>query len=86
MKIIRADSFKKDYQQLPLHVRKIFEKKIRLFVENIHHPSLRVKKMQGHENRWEASITMFYRFTFEIHNDYYLFRRIGPHDNVLKNP
>lgn len=55
-------------------------------MQNIKHPSLRAKKMQGYENRWEASINMFYRVTFEIHNDYYLFRRIGPHDDVLKNP
>jgi hypothetical protein len=53
---------------------------------NINHPSLRVKKMKGHKNRWEASIDMFYRFTFEIHSDYYLLRRIGPHDDVLKKP
>ncbi|MCX8028334.1 MAG: hypothetical protein N3A62_10870 [Thermodesulfovibrionales bacterium] len=86
MKIVRTDSFKKDYQQLPIHVKQLFEKKIRLFMNDIYHPSLRVKKMQGFENRWEASISMFYRFTFEIHSDYYLFRRIGPHDDVLKNP
>ena len=56
-----------------------------IFTENIRHPSVRFKKMKGHENRWEASINMFYRFTFEIHEDHYLFRRIGPHDDVLKN-
>ena len=55
-------------------------------MDNIHHPSLRVKKMKGYENRREASIKMFYRFTFEIHEDYYLFRSIGPHDDVLRNP
>lgn len=86
MRIERAKSFKKDFQHLPPYIQKIFDKKIRLFIQSINHPSLRVKKMQGHENRWEASITMFYRFTFEIHNDHYLFRRIGPHDDVLKNP
>lgn len=86
MNISRADSFKKDYRQLPGHIQRIFEKKIRLFLQNIHHPSLRVKKMQGHDNRWECSISIFYRFTFEVHNDHYLLRRIGPHDNVLKNP
>jgi hypothetical protein len=42
--------------------------------------------MEGHKNRWEASIDMFYRFTFEIHDDFYMLRRIGPHDKVLKNP
>lgn len=55
-------------------------------MQNINHPSLRVKKMQGHENRWEGSITIFYRFTFEMHEDHYLFRRIGPHDDVLRKP
>jgi mRNA interferase RelE/StbE len=86
MRIVRTDSFKKDYLQLPIHIQKIFKRKIGLFISNISHPSLRVKKMQGFENRWEGSITMFYRFTFEIHEDYYLFRRIGPLDNVLNKP
>jgi len=85
MKIARTDSFNKDFKNLPYHIHKIFEKKIKLFLENISHPSLRVKKLQGYENRWEASITMFYRFTFEIHKDYYLLRRIGPHD-ILRTP
>lgn len=86
MKIIRTDVFKKDYQRLPKATQEKFENKIKLFLDNIHHPSLRVKKMKGHKNRWEASIDMFYRFTFEIHSGYCLFRRIGPHDYVLKNP
>ena len=86
MKIVRTASFKDDYQHLPAHVQKAFDKKIRLFVNNPNHPSLRVKKMRGHKNRWEGSITMFYRFTFEIHAGCCLFRRIGPHDEVLKKP
>ena len=86
MKIIRSDAFKRDYQELPLPIQMLFDKKIRLFMKNIHHPSFRVKKMRGHTNRWEASINMFYRYTFEIHNEHYFFRRVGPHDVVLKNP
>ena len=86
MRIIHTDPFKEDYKKLPKTIQDKFDKKILLFEKNIHHPSLRVKKMKGHQNRWEASIDMFYRFTFEIHKDYYLFRRIGPHDNVLKKP
>jgi mRNA-degrading endonuclease RelE of RelBE toxin-antitoxin system len=86
MKIVRTDSFKKDYQKLPTGVQKLFDKKIPIFMENIHHPSLKVKKMRGHKNRWEARINIYYRFTFEINKDFYLLRRIGPHDTVLRNP
>ncbi len=86
MRILRTGLFKEDYTRLPKSVQEKFEQKIRLFVNNINHPSLRVKKMQGHKNRWEASIDMFYRFTFEVHSDHYLLRRIGPHDVVLKKP
>jgi len=86
MRIVRTNAFKKDFNELPKAVQEKFEKKIVLFIQNIKHPSLRVKKMEKYTNRWEASIDMFYRFTFEIHNNYYLLRRIGPHDKVLNNP
>lgn len=85
MNIHFAESFKKDFRHLPVAVQELFEEKLKLFVHNIRHPSLRIKKMQGHENRWEGSVNMSYRFTFEIHDDYYLLRRIGPHD-ILKKP
>ena len=84
MRILRTEAFKEDYKRLPKTAQKKFDEKIKLFMNDIHHPSLRVKKMKGHKNRWEASIDMFYRFPFEIHRDHYLLRRIGPHDYVLK--
>jgi len=56
MKLLRTDAFKEDYKRLPLPTQAKFENKIKLFVKNIHHPSLRVKKMKGHQNRWEASV------------------------------
>jgi len=86
MKILRTKVFKEDFKQLPKPTQDKFANKIMLFINDIHHPSLRVKKMKGHKNRWEASIDMFYRFTFEIHSDHYLLRRIGPHDDVLNKP
>ncbi len=86
MKIVRTDAFKKDFIALSRNIQKTFEEKIKLFMLDIKHPSLRVKKMKGHKNRWEASINMFYRFTFEKHEEFYLLRRIGPHDDILRNP
>jgi mRNA interferase RelE/StbE len=86
MKILRTEVFKEDYKRLPIPVQDKFDEKIKHFIHDIRHPSLRVKKMKGHKNRWEASIDMFYRFTFELHQDYCILRRIGPHDHVLKKP
>lgn len=86
MKILRTEVFKEDYKKLPKATQEKFDNKFKLFTININHPSLRVKKMKGHKNRWEGSIDLFYRFTFEIHTDHYLLRRIGPHDAVLKMP
>ncbi len=47
MKIHRTGVFKEDFKQLPRPTQDKFENKISLFMNNIHHPSLRVKKMKG---------------------------------------
>ncbi len=75
--------FKKEYSNLPKEIQKAFDQKLQLFLKDISHPSLRVKRIQGTKNRWEGSITMKYRFTFEFLKDGVLFRAIGTHD-ILK--
>jgi len=55
------------------------------------HPSLRVRKMQGHPGIWEGHITLQYVFTFHIEYDpqtgeiIYVFRNIGIHD-IYRRP
>jgi hypothetical protein len=44
------------------------------------HPSLRVKRIQGRTNRWEGSVTMNYRFTFDLVEKTSVFMTIGTHD------
>jgi mRNA-degrading endonuclease RelE of RelBE toxin-antitoxin system len=66
--------FKKQYKTLPHEIREAFKEKLVL-----------VKKIQGVENRWEGSITMKYRFTFEFDQDTVVFRAIGTHDILLRN-
>ncbi len=75
--------FKKEYNRLPKKIQKAFNEKLTLFLKEISHPSLRVKRIQGTKNRWEGSVTMKYRFTFEFLKDEVLFRTIGTHD-ILK--
>lgn len=84
MNIYRTERFKN--KKLPSEVQLRTKEKLILFVEDIRHPFLRVKKIQGTDNIWEASITMNYRFTFEKLHDGYLLRNIGPHDKTLHKP
>ena len=72
-------SFKKQYKRLPKEIQDAFDKKLQLFLEDMSHPSLRVKDIQGTKDRWEGSITMKYRFTFQISGDTVIFRAIGSH-------
>ena len=75
--------FKKEYNNLPKKIQKAFDEKLSLFLKQMSHPSLRVKRVQGTKNRWEGSITMKYRFTFEFLKDGVIFRAIGTH-GILK--
>ena len=79
-----SNRFKKQYKSLPLEIRQAFNEKLPLFLIDMLHPSLRVKKIQGVENRWEGSVTMKYRFTFHFDDDTVVFRTIGTHDILLR--
>lgn len=80
-----SQKFKKQYKSLPREIRNAFNEKLSLFLADMFHPSLRVKKIQGVENRWEGSITMKYRFTFHFEEETVVFRTIGTHDILLRD-
>ena len=75
-----SSRFRKDYRALSKEIRDIFETKLLLFLDNPRHPSLRVQRLVGTADRWEGSVTMNYRFTFQLAEGKVLFRRIGAHD------
>ena len=79
-----SKKFKKQYKTLPKEIRQAFNEKLSLFVSDILHPSLRVKKIQGTKERWEGSVTMKYRFTFHFDGETVVFRSIGTHDILLR--
>ncbi len=83
MKVSWTKRFSRKYYALPKDIRERFDEKIQLFVANPSHSSLRVKKMSGTENIWEASITKNYRCTFEWSKELVKLRHIGTHD-ILK--
>lgn len=85
MEVRLTKSFVKDYRWLPKILQNLIDKKLLLLLENSRHPSLGVKKMAGFDYIWEARVTKGYRFTFQIEDQTYLIRRVGPHD-ILRNP
>jgi len=77
-------TFKKSYNRLPGDIQKAFNQKLELLLQDISHPSLRVKRIQGTGNRWEGSVTMKYRFTFQRDGNTLIFRTIGTHDILMQ--
>ena len=67
-------------------VKRALKKKLKLLLENPRHPSLRVKKIKGQNNFFEASITMKIRVTWQYYNDGILLRNLGERDKTLGNP
>jgi mRNA-degrading endonuclease RelE of RelBE toxin-antitoxin system len=81
VKVFYSRTFQKDFQHLPERIHAQAEKQLTLFVENPHHPSLGVKRIQGApEFRWEGRVSRRYRFTFDWEGDTVVLRRIGKHE------
>ena len=88
----RLRRFREAFANLPPHIQAASVKAFRLFQENPSHPSLGVKKMTGRPGIWEGRVTRGYRFTFEYDTDpdtgerICIFRNIGPHSILERNP
>lgn len=83
MKIQTTRPFDRDYAELPEEVKARVDRQLALLLANPRHPSLRLKKMRGTEDIWEARITRGYRMTLQIAGDTFILHRLGSHD-VLK--
>ena len=80
LRLARTDSFVRDFRMLPEEIQARTERAILRLAQNPSYPSLRVKKMQGVKDIWEASITLSYRLTFHRAGDTLILRRVGTHD------
>ena len=63
----------------PVSVQKAFFKQVNLLQENLRHPSLRAKKYNEAENRWQARVNKDWRFYFIIVSDTYRILKLIPH-------
>lgn len=86
MRFQRTERFKRMYKKLDLDQQKAIKRALSLMSDNINHPSLRVKRIQGAKGIWEASATMGLRITFDREGDTIILRNCGEHDKTLKNP
>lgn len=86
MKIARTERVKKAWILLNKTEKSLARKAISNLVSDIRYPALRVKKMKGVNNIWEARISLNLRMTFQIERDVILLRNIGRHDETLSHP
>ena len=63
----------------PASVQKAFFKQVNLMQENLRHPSLRAKKYNEADDRWQARVNKDWRFYFIIAADTYRILKLIPH-------
>ena len=87
MRLVRTDSFRDDFRQLPEALKRQTEKALSLLAANPRHPSLRTHKLRGIQDPmgrdlWSCRVSRGYRILFAIAEDAYLLYRVGPHKLV----
>lgn len=83
MKILFSDNFVKRYKKSPKVIQRKIDKQLEFLAKDFGHPSLRVKKMSGFDNVWEARVSRGYRMRFSLLKDKILMITVGPHDEGL---
>jgi len=86
VKITRTARFKKAWKELDEEEKDLARKALRNLATDLRYPALRVKKMQGVENIWEARASRSLRMTFQIEGNTVILRNIGRHDETLERP
>ncbi|MFQ5825919.1 MAG: hypothetical protein ACE5IA_01050 [Dehalococcoidia bacterium] len=86
MEVLLTEQFERAYDKLTMAEKRSVHKALALLGDNPRHPSLRVKKMEGRRNIWEARPSKRLRMTFELTGDTAIMRNVGEHDRVLKRP
>ena len=84
MQLIQTTHFERDYKKLPTSIQKRTDEKLKFLVQNVSHPSLRVKRVQKYKGVFEGSVTKNYRFFFQVTTQGYILLRVGKHDILEK--
>jgi mRNA-degrading endonuclease RelE of RelBE toxin-antitoxin system len=79
MTVEYSDAVTEALEKAPDSVKKAFFKQVKLLEENLRHPSLRAKKYDEAQDRWQARVNKGWRFYFAIVNDTYHILKLIPH-------
>lgn len=74
-----SERFREEYHDLPPKLQALVSRKLRYPAESLRHRSLRVKRVQGTTDLYEASVNMRHRIIFRIVPGAYRLLRIGTH-------
>lgn len=84
--VLMSDTFEQSFSRLPLSMRDIVKRKIRLLSENPGHPSLNTHRLHSAKaNIWDCYISESMRLLYEIKDNNLQLWDVGPHslvDNV----
>ncbi len=86
MEVLFTEQFEQAYEKLTSAEKRSVRQALTLLGDNPKHPSLRVKKMKGRKNIWEARPSKRLRMTFAMSGETIFMRNVGEHDKVLKRP
>jgi len=86
VKVVFTEQFEQAYKKLAGAEKRSVHKALALLGDNPKYPGLRVKKMEGSQNIWEARPSRRLRMTFEMVGEIIVMRNVGEHDKVLKRP
>lgn len=79
MRIRFTQHFLRSYRKAPPRIQQAFEKQSLLLKQDLRHPSLRAKKYDERDNKWQARVNQDWRFYFQIDHDTYIITDLIPH-------
>jgi hypothetical protein len=79
MRLLFTAHFTRAYKKAPKEIQRAFDKQSLLLLQNLRHPSLRAKKYDEGEDKWQARVTGDWRFYFRIVDGSYIVTEIISH-------
>ncbi len=86
MRFRRLDGFKEDYKRLQPDEQALVDKALEFLAVDPRYPSLRLKRLKGYKEVWEARASRDLCFTFKWVRDIITLRAVGHHDEILHSP